>query len=61
MEEKEKDFEDRYIEAQKEIRNEISKLRTEFNTKIGQVEQKIEDVKDESTKALIKYLSENRK
>lgn len=60
LESKEKEFENRFIKSQDEVKQQIANLCTQMDIKINQLEKKIEDVKDESTKALIKYLSESR-
>lgn len=57
---KEKEFENRLIKSQDEVKQEIANLCSKMDIKTTQLEKKIEDVKDESTKALIKYLSESR-
>ena len=57
---KEKEFENRLIKSQDEVKQQIANLYTQMDVRTNQLEQKIEDVKDESTKALIKYLSESR-
>lgn len=60
MENKEKEFENRFIKSQDEVKQQIVNLCTQMDIKTEQLEKKIEDVKDESTRALIKYLSESR-
>ena len=60
MENKEKEFENRFIKSQDEVKQQITNLCTQMDVKTEQLENKIEDVKNESTKALIKYLSESR-
>ncbi len=60
MDGKEKQFEERFIKSQDEVKKEIANLCTKMDLKTAQLEEKIDDVKNESTQVLIKYLSESR-
>ena len=58
-EEREKKFETRFIESNAAVTKQISDLCEKMDEKTEQLENKINDVKEDATKALIKYLSEN--
>lgn len=54
--EREQKLEKRFIESQKEVKDQINDLCKKMDIKTEELEKKIEEVKDESTQALIDYL-----
>lgn len=60
-EKREQDFEERFVKSQTEVRDEITKLCQKVDIKSQELERRIDNVKEDATNVLIKYLSENRR
>lgn len=54
--EREKKLEQRFIQSQKEVKDQIDTLCKKMDVKTEELENKIDEVKDEATQALIDYL-----